>query len=174
MADSDLGNVLLTRTWLFQAIVAGPIFVIDGIAAILNLYDTDTWSTYEFIANLFTAILEAGIIFVVLVQRRLPEAGPQLTFHLEVVKSSLATALWIWLMADAIWGPVHHWYYIDRRPGIPASAISSILLFLLFYPTVFWTSHVRKMAVAAQRIGDDEDDEEGSREDEDARPLLQG
>lgn len=94
---ADIGHVFLTRIWLFQAIVAGPTFVLLGIFAIVNLYSTyDT--TYDFVTNLCTAILAAGIIFIVLVQQQLPAAGKRLTYRFELAKSVLATALWVWLM----------------------------------------------------------------------------
>lgn len=123
-----IGHVFLARIWLFQAVVAAPTFVVLGMLAIVNLYNTyDT--IYDFVTHLCTAILAAAIIFVVLVQKQLPGAGKALTFRFEVAKSALATALWLWLMGDAIWGPISHGgYRRDRTMRIVSSAISSILL----------------------------------------------
>lgn len=128
VSSSPIGHVFLTRIWLFQAIIAAPTFIILGMMAIANMYNTyDT--IYDFVTHLCTAILAAGIIFVVLVQKKLPEAGKKLTFLFEVAKSVLATALWVWLMADAIWGPISHGgYRRDRKMRIVTSAIASVLL----------------------------------------------
>jgi hypothetical protein len=96
-ATSTLGGVFLTRLWLFQAIVAGPTFVLLGLCASFNLYG-GSMAIYDFVTYLFTSMMAAGIIFVVLIQRQFPAAGKRLTFWLEVAKSLLATGLWIWLM----------------------------------------------------------------------------
>jgi hypothetical protein len=125
MSNQDLGQVLLTRVWVFQAIVAAPTFTILGIAATINLFST--WDTiYDFITFLFTSILAAGIIFIVSVQLRYSNATKALTFRFEVAKSVLATALWIWLMYDAIFGPSSHGSNRGRR--IAASSIAVVLL----------------------------------------------
>jgi len=127
MSDQDIGNVLLTRAWVFQAIVAAPTFILLGIAAIINLYNTyDT--IYDFVTDLSTSILAAGIIFIVAVQRTYSSAGNALTFKFEAAKSVLATALWFWLMCDAIWGPTNHGYYNNREKRIVTSAIAVVLL----------------------------------------------
>ncbi len=96
-ATSALGGVFLSRVWLFQAIVSTPTFVLSGFSALFNLYASYS-SIYDFVIYFFTAIMAAGIIFIVLVQRQFLAAGKRLTFWLEVAKSLLATGLWIWLM----------------------------------------------------------------------------
>ncbi len=132
-SDHSLELVLLTRVWLFQAIVAAPTFVVLGTCAIINMFSTyDT--LYDFITHLCTAILAMGIIFVVLVQRKVPTAGKSLTVKFEIAKSVLATSLWIWLMADSIWGPSSHSGYGKRETRIVASGFASILLLYVTYP----------------------------------------
>ncbi len=96
-ATLTLTAVFLTRIWLFQAIVAGPTFVLLGLGALVSLYDGSI-PIYDFVTCLFNAIMAAGIIFIVLIQMQFPAAGKRLTLWLEVTKSLLATGLWIWLM----------------------------------------------------------------------------
>jgi len=95
---TDIGRVFLSKTWIFQAILAGPTFIVLGMCAMIAVWDTTYWSIYDFVTFTFTSIMAAGIIFLVLVQRQLTTAGKLWTFRFEVAKSALATALWIWLM----------------------------------------------------------------------------
>ncbi|KAH8882336.1 hypothetical protein GQ53DRAFT_753800 [Thozetella sp. PMI_491] len=163
--DQPLGRVLLTRTWLFQAIVAGPTFVVLGLSAFSSLYSNYS-SSYDFIMHLSTAIMAMGIIFIVLVQQQVPRAGKSVTSNLEAIKAGLATAMWIWLIADAIWGPKSPYGSPKTRENrIVASSFAVILLFILFYPTVYYTRY----HWPSSSDGVDRDAEPGER-----APLLQG
>jgi len=95
---TDIGRVFLSKAWLFQAIVAGPTFVVLGMCAMFAIWEATYWTVYDFLTFSCTAIMAGGIIFVVLVQRQLPTAGKLWTFRFELTKSALATAMWIWLM----------------------------------------------------------------------------
>lgn len=153
----NLGRAFLTTSWLFQLIAAGPIFVWLGLAAIFNLFYTFD-RAYDFITHLCTSLLAASIFFIVLIQRKLSDGadGP-LTLRFEISKSVCATALWVWLILDAIFGPEDHYGYREgRRTRVTAAAVSIILLLcvslramlfkllsadlylvsVLFYPTV--------------------------------------
>ncbi|KAK5683762.1 hypothetical protein LTR17_027229 [Elasticomyces elasticus] len=141
-SNSHLGRLFLRTVWIFQAIAAGPIFFCLGMLAIFNMFHTFN-TLYEFFTHLITAFLAAGIIFIVVVQRTLPpaETAKNLTLRFEVSKSILATALWLWLMFDAIFGPRDHsGYYMPRSQRITVAAISSVLPLVLFYPTVIYTA----------------------------------
>ncbi|KPI37476.1 uncharacterized protein AB675_10374 [Cyphellophora attinorum] len=84
--------------------------------------------------------MAGGIIFTVLLQRKIPtgKTSKSMTLRFEILKSVLATALWLWLLLDAIFGPRDHYsYYKDRSQRIMVAAISSLLLFILYYPTVW-------------------------------------
>ncbi|KAK4901470.1 hypothetical protein LTR49_027232, partial [Elasticomyces elasticus] len=121
------GIVRWERFRPMQAI--GPIFVYLGMLAIFNMFHTFN-TLYEFFTHLITAFLAAGIIFIVVVQRTLPpaETAKNLTLRFEVSKSILATALWLWLMFDAVFGPRDHsGYYMPWSQRITVAAISSVL-----------------------------------------------
>ena len=98
MAD-DIGRVFLAKAWLFQAIVAGPTFVVLGLCAMMAMWDGGGWSVYDFVTFLSTATMAGLIIFVVLVQRQLAlDAAHRWTLRFEIAKSALASGLWVWLM----------------------------------------------------------------------------
>lgn len=105
LLSSSLGIALLTRVWLFQAIIATPIALVLGFCALGSVYDGYYTRIYDFIMYLGNTILAGAIIFIVLVQRQLkPDAflltarGKQLTFWFEIMKSVLATLLWLWIL----------------------------------------------------------------------------
>jgi hypothetical protein len=133
MADNrqrqPLSNALLRTVWLFQAIVAGPTFVILGLLVFIALYDQYI-DVYYFVTHLCTAIFAGAIIFIVVVQRKIPYevSNPRLTLIFEIAKSVFATALWIWLMMDSLFGPHRRYRGSYTKPLITASAISSLLL----------------------------------------------
>ncbi|KAF8861978.1 hypothetical protein BDZ45DRAFT_799615 [Acephala macrosclerotiorum] len=65
-----------------------------------------------------------------------------ITLYFEKANSGLATGVWLWLLLDTIFGPTHHhWYCYNgpRGPRIARAATSSILLFILYYPTLIYT-----------------------------------
>lgn len=126
---AQLSTLVLRTTWIFQAIAAGPTFVVLGLLAIFNLFNTYS-RIYDFVTHLMTTLLAAGIIFIVLLQRKIPpeKTDARQTLRFEIAKSALATALWLWLMLDAVFGPKDH-YWNDLRPRRIASAgIASLLL----------------------------------------------
>ena len=128
MENRLLGPHFLRTAWLFQAIVAGPIFFFLGIAAVLNMFNTyDTLS--DFITQLCSSLLAGGIIYLVSIQRKLPDERntAQLTLRFELAKAVLATSLWLWLLLDAIFAR-HYSGYASRTRRIIAAAISSLLL----------------------------------------------
>ena len=127
--NQSLTQAFLTTIWIFQLIAAGPIFVWLGLAVIFNLFYTFD-RAYDFITHLCTSLLAAGILFIVLVQRKLGDSSSlPLTLKFEMAKSVCATALWVWLMLDAIFGPEDHYGYRQgRRTRITASAISCVLV----------------------------------------------
>ncbi|KAK4218809.1 hypothetical protein QBC37DRAFT_411591 [Rhypophila decipiens] len=147
----ELGTVLLTRIWLFQVLISTPIALILGTCSFATLYDGYTSYVYEFCKYLGNTILAMGIIFIVLVQRKLVTGGStflssatgrKFTFWCETVKAVLATGLWGWILLDAIFHDRNFW---DRYPQwytrrIICCCIAFIVLVLFWYPTV-WYSH---------------------------------
>ncbi|KAK5153491.1 hypothetical protein LTS14_007662 [Recurvomyces mirabilis] len=139
-SDQSTASLCLRTIWLFQAIVASPIFVILGIQAIINMFHTYT-TLYEFITHLCTSLLAGTIIFLVLVQRKMPasKTTTMQTLNFEAGKALCAELLWLWLLLDAIFGPESHYgYYDGRGRRIAVAVITVVPTALLFYPTVFW------------------------------------
>ncbi|KAK3372294.1 hypothetical protein B0H63DRAFT_484273 [Podospora didyma] len=141
------GQVLLTRAWLFQLLIAGPTFLTLGWGVWESYFYT--WSSiYTLVAYLFNTFFSAGIVFIVLVQRKLPDASVRLTSNFEVVKSLLATIMWIWLVCDAIWHPRHYPYYPPdydkdmQARRIVISILSIFVLLIFFYPSSLYTSYL--------------------------------
>ncbi|KAF2767735.1 hypothetical protein EJ03DRAFT_142146 [Teratosphaeria nubilosa] len=102
--DPPLQSLFLRTLWIWQAAVASPIFVILGLLVILNLFNTFDGSIYDFVTRLFSAIMAAAIITLVLVQRQIPREHTEKTFTLrcEIAKSLLGTALWAWCLFDSV------------------------------------------------------------------------
>jgi hypothetical protein len=79
---------------------------------------------------MFISLCAAGITFAVWIQRRVPMPR-KVTLYFEIAKSSFATAIWLWLILDAAFGPgLGRYYYGDypRKPTIIRAAISVIIL----------------------------------------------
>lgn len=128
MDNTSLGHTFLRTAWIFQAIVATPIFVFMIISAFMNYFNTVN-TVYGFTTHLCTAVLAGVIIFSVLVQRKIPEPSKRLTLRFELTKSTCATGMWMWLLLDAAFGPRNQygWYY-DRQRRVWVAAISSMIL----------------------------------------------
>jgi hypothetical protein len=72
------------------------------------------------------AIFAGGIIFIVLMQRKLGISNKYLTTIFEVSKSMLGTVMWVWLMLDsAFYKPE---YYYDPPNRLPRAALAFIVL----------------------------------------------
>ena len=100
---SNLGHTFLSRAWIFQAVIASPILLTLGIYCFVAIYDGHA-PIYDFVMYLGNTILAAGVVFIVLVQRKVQtemllstEKGRRLGFWFEVGKSVMATALWAWV-----------------------------------------------------------------------------
>jgi hypothetical protein len=81
-------------------------------------------------ASMFISLCAAGITFAVWIQRRVPMTR-KVTLYFEIAKSGFATAIWLWLILDAAFGPgLPRYYYGDypRKPTIIRAAISVIIL----------------------------------------------
>jgi hypothetical protein len=91
-----LGSTFLQTYWLFQAIFCSPISAALAISAFVRLLNTHG-PIYDFVTQVCNAILSGAIVFIVLIQQRLPahQNSKPLTLRFEVAKSVLATALWV-------------------------------------------------------------------------------
>lgn len=72
------------------------------------------------------AIFAGGIIFIVLMQRKLGISNMYLTTLFEAGKSILGTVMWVWLMLDsAFYAPG---YYYDPPNRLTRAALAFIVL----------------------------------------------
>lgn len=129
--NQPIGQLFLRATWLFQAIVAGPTFVLLGFLAFIDLWSPYAGSIYDFVTHIGTALLAAGIIFLVVIQRKIPadETITPLMLNFETAKAGLASGLWLWLMLDATLSPrARDNQGRLNQTRIAASAISFALL----------------------------------------------
>ena len=85
---------------------------------------------YDLVASLTTALLASGIIFIVLVQYKIPEekTTPNLTLRFEVVKATLATIMWMWLVLDSLLNPLNRYRFYDRPMRIKAAIFTMVML----------------------------------------------
>ncbi|KAJ4349549.1 uncharacterized protein N0V89_008165 [Didymosphaeria variabile] len=108
MSQSDrlpLGQQMLRGAGIGQAIVAFPICLFLGASAYyVMLEQRSHWLVYYFFRDSVSAIMAAGIIFSVYVQRKAVISLYQYLLF-EAAKSLLATGLWLWLILDAAYGP---------------------------------------------------------------------
>jgi len=74
--------------------------------------------------------MAAGIIFIAFLQRKLPDLERVQTLQFEAGKATLATAMWLWLLLDSLFGPWANNPYnnVERWRRVQRSLISSILL----------------------------------------------
>ncbi|KAK0129568.1 hypothetical protein ONS96_000133 [Cadophora gregata f. sp. sojae] len=124
-----VGQQMARGIGLFQALVALPAMVILGEWALEALFYTNM-PIYEFITSTFNALFAAAIIFIVFVQLN-TSTSPLITLYFEIAKSSLATALWLWLLLDAIFDPEQWNRPYQRPPKGPRIARAGISVVVL-------------------------------------------
>lgn len=128
--DTDfLADTFLRTAWLFQLIVTGPVAVALGGSAFVRLLEVHG-PVYDFVTSLFTALIAAAIVFIIIVQRKTFENGVSihLTLKFETLKSIFATGLWIWCMIDAGVQPTAIGKWNRLGPRMVAASCSSVLL----------------------------------------------
>ena len=124
---SLLRDTILRTFWLFQLCVAAPIACALGGSAFVRLVEVHG-AVYDFVTSLVTSMTAATIVFLLILQRRTFEQGLHidLTLRFEVVKSVLATSLWIWEMVDSWIQPTTVWN--QRGPRMVAAGVSATVL----------------------------------------------
>lgn len=138
MTDADsprrLEHAAVQTVWLFQAFIAGLLFILSGLDIVRELdYPSYGADAYPILKDLFLAILAATIVYIVMTQRRYPEPHPKITAKFELAKGLLATAVWFWVLLDAIFYIPSSPYYYDpycryRAIRITLSAVSIAIL----------------------------------------------
>lgn len=79
---------------------------------------------------MFISLCAAGITSAVWIQYRVLMSR-KVTLYFEIAKSSFATAIWLWLILDAAFGPgLRRYYYGDypKGPMVIRAAISVTIL----------------------------------------------
>jgi hypothetical protein len=132
-----LEDQILRTAALFQSLAAFPIAFFLGTCAWFQLFDY--YEGFYYFLQVFhfykgcsysiltvlssdsiTALMASGIIFIVIVQRKIV-ATKLLTLQFEAVKTFLATGLWVWLLIDSAIGR-----WPQRR--MPRAFLASLLL----------------------------------------------
>ncbi|KFY18663.1 hypothetical protein V493_08435 [Pseudogymnoascus sp. VKM F-4281 (FW-2241)] len=162
-------NQILRAAGLFQALLTAPIALTLGFLAFAELWD-NYQTIYRFLTYTVNGLLAAIILFILLIQDRMPSLSASVSFILEVAKSLLATAMWLWLVLDSAYAEHRNGYREpsnDRFLRVVRAFIAGFALLVLFYPTAVYATYVareeRKTGVAER----DAAVEEGER-----TPLL--
>lgn len=130
----SLDQRMLRTATLFQAFVAVPtMLVMSGYVFVLVVFVPGHFRIYLFITAIVNALMAAGILFAVVVQRKADALiSKRTTFIVEAVKSGLATAIWLWLVLDSMFGPWADYGSqhppADRGTKIMTSLISVLVL----------------------------------------------
>lgn len=100
--------------WIFQAAIAG-FLVILWVPDIVNELAWPSYGAdgYPVVRELALSILAASIVYTVIVQWRYPDPHPRVAARLELGKGLVATAMWGWLLLDAIFYIPGYKYYYD-------------------------------------------------------------
>ncbi|KAJ4298978.1 hypothetical protein N0V90_004222 [Kalmusia sp. IMI 367209] len=127
MSDIDrlaVGQQMLRGVGIFQAVIALPVFFFLGFQAFVSLLEPWSWLLYYFVTDTITAIMAAGIIFAVYVQRKASMSKYQYLIF-EGTKSILATALWLWLILESAFGPwLKHCHRVFFYPSLAYAYLS--------------------------------------------------
>ncbi|KAF2430171.1 hypothetical protein EJ08DRAFT_254222 [Tothia fuscella] len=175
--DNNFGPLALRTAWLFQALAAAPTLLFLGAFAYFCVFGYgDEYWLYDFIASFLNTFFSAGIVFVVLIQRKIHNPSNELTLYFEATKSVLATVMWVWLVLDRAFGPWARYGYggePDRMPSVVRSAICSVILLVLFYPPLVYAALVYRKERKVDVV-EEEDGERGERGEADERTALLG
>lgn len=132
MADTENPRrprqVAARTLWLFQALIAG-FLVVSWVKDIPWELDLPSYgaNAYPVVRGLFLSILAAMIVYTTIVQWNHPDAHPKVTARLELGKGLIATAMWGWLLLDAIFFIPGYRYYHDpysRRRAVRITFIA--------------------------------------------------
>ncbi|OBT44607.1 hypothetical protein VE00_05841 [Pseudogymnoascus sp. WSF 3629] len=137
-------NQILRAAGLFQALLTTPIALTLGFLAFVQLWDNYE-TIYRFLTYTVNGLLATIILFILLIQDRMPSLTAKISFVLEAAKSLLATAMWLWLVLDSAFAN-HDTRYRepsnDRFLRIVRAFIAGFALLVLFYPTAIYATYV--------------------------------
>ncbi|KAF7874567.1 uncharacterized protein EAF02_008544 [Botrytis sinoallii] len=139
-APRSLGQNMAHTIGVFQALIAFPVMIHAGVFTFWCLTLDANFTIYEFVNSLSNAFFSASILFIIITQRggNSGDISKEFMVWLEVAKSGFASAVWLWLLFDSIFGPVHNSYNQpqSRTPRIAQAIISFLGLPFLFYSTL--------------------------------------
>ncbi|KFY17007.1 hypothetical protein V492_00951 [Pseudogymnoascus sp. VKM F-4246] len=162
-------NQILRAAGLFQALLTTPIALTLGFLAFTQLWDNyDT--IYRFLTYTVNGLLATIILFILLIQDRMPRLSANISFILEVAKSLLASTMWLWLVLDSALADHGNRYREpsnDRFVRVVRSFIAGFALLVLFYPTAIYATYVVREERKNGTTDQDAAVEEGER-----TPLL--
>ncbi|KFX88458.1 hypothetical protein V495_07523 [Pseudogymnoascus sp. VKM F-4514 (FW-929)] len=162
-------NQILRAAGLFQALLTTPIALTLGFLAFVELWDNFE-TIYRFLTYTVNGLLAAVILFILLIQDRMPSLSANVSFILEVAKSLLATAMWLWLLLDSAFAE-HSSRYKEpsnaRFMRVVRAFIAGLALLVLFYPTAVYATYVAREERKNGAVDRDAAIEEGER-----TPLL--
>ncbi|TGO20272.1 hypothetical protein BPAE_0316g00030 [Botrytis paeoniae] len=177
----SLGQNMAHTVGVFQALIAFPVMIHAGVFTFWCLTLDANFTIYEFVNSLSNAFFSASILFIIITQRggNSGDVNKEFMVWLEVAKSGFASAVWLWLLFDGIFGPVHNSYNQpqSRTPRIAQAIISFLGLPFLFYPTLAFaiydlrTSRKSELNVDARATGIEVDVDEEAAAGE-RSPLL--
>lgn len=128
---------MLRTASIFQAIAAICTALIQGSWLVDLFYrQWANYSLYDCLTAACTTLLAIAILFSILVSRN-SHNTPFSIMCFECVKTVSATALWLWLLLDSMFGP-NRWKPNkpeDREKRVTLSAVSVLLLLVGFIPT---------------------------------------
>ncbi|KAG8158683.1 hypothetical protein KVR01_011805 [Diaporthe batatas] len=172
--------VAARTTLFFLALFTGLCIVLMGRTLFQSLDDAyffpkDPALPPDYIPEAYPAVVQfipvvfaAMVMWIIVVQLNHQDPHPKTAARLEMLKGLSATAAWLWLLLDIInFVPRHDPYWKYRERKIVFRATSIIILFIFFYPLMFWRAILARQAkqkagVVEQRATRDE-----------STPLLQ-
>ncbi|KAM3152254.1 hypothetical protein ABEW05_007346 [Botrytis cinerea] len=177
----SLGQNMAHTVGVFQALISFPLMIHAGVFTFWCLTLDANFTIYDFVNALSNAFFSASILFIIITQRggNSGDITKEFMVWLEVAKSGFASAVWLWLLFDSIFGPVHNSYNrpASRTPRIAQAIISFLVLPFLFYPTLAFaiydlkTSRESELNVNARESGAEVDVDEEAAAGE-RSPLL--
>ncbi|KAK3680295.1 hypothetical protein LTR78_000673 [Recurvomyces mirabilis] len=133
-------DLCLRFAWIIQFCVAISTTFVYTIAAILILFfnGINTFSlAYAFVTDVSIASAAGTVTWTIVCQFRHAK-NHAATRQYEIRKSSLATFVWIWLMFDAVFGPLSRLGDGRYQRKRIASAVSLLLVpCTIFYPSSY-------------------------------------
>ncbi|KAF2745976.1 hypothetical protein M011DRAFT_487505 [Sporormia fimetaria CBS 119925] len=175
-----LGQGLRRIVAIIQLLLALAV-LISFVFFVWSDYSYDYYYTgdYDFIAAFFCSLITTGIIIAVYVQRKVA-LSLRTTLYLDIIRSGLATALWIWLMIDCSVVDRCRYYTCDRpkkelykRKRLVRAWLAVIVLLIFFYVPMVYTWY-EKTVLGENESEDVTEEQSRGHGASESTPLLHG